>query len=149
MPKKKWQKIKIKPDIVIFEGWCVGVTPQKNKDLLVPINTLEKEKDLKKTWRKWVKKEIKNNYGKIFKKIDKLIFLKVPSFKYVMKWRLLQEKKLASLKKGKKIMKKSEVKKFIMFYERLTKHMLKNLSRKANYVIKIDKQHRLQSIVSN
>ena len=149
LPKKKWQKIKIKPDIVIFEGWCVGVTPQKNKDLLVPINTLEKEKDLKKSWRKWVNKEIKNNYKNIFKKIDKFIFLKVPSFKYVLKWRLLQEKKLASLKKGKKIMKRSEIKKFIMFYERLTKHMLKNLSRKANYVIKIDKQHRLQSIVSN
>ena len=65
MPKKKWQKIKIKPDIVIFEGWCVGVTPQKNKDLLVPINTLEKEKDLKKIWRKWVNKEIKNNYKNI------------------------------------------------------------------------------------
>ncbi len=149
LPRKKWQKIKLKPDIVIFEGWCVGVTPQKNKDLLVPINTLEKEKDIKKTWRKWVNKELKNNYKKIFKKIDKLIFLKVPSFKYVLKWRLLQEKKLASFKKGKKIMKSSEVKKFIMFYERLTKHMLRNLSRKANYVIKIDKQHRLQSIVSN
>ena len=58
-------------------------------------------------------------------------------------------KKISLIKKGKKIMKRSEIKKFIMFYERLTKHMLKNLSRKANYVIKIDKQHRLQSIVSN
>ncbi len=31
LPKKNWQKIKRKPDIVIFEGWCVGVTPQKKK----------------------------------------------------------------------------------------------------------------------
>ena len=28
--KNKWQKIKIKPDIIIFEGWCVGTTHQKN-----------------------------------------------------------------------------------------------------------------------
>ena len=28
---KKWQKVLKKPDIVIFEGWCVGVTPQKKK----------------------------------------------------------------------------------------------------------------------
>ena len=66
-PKKKWQKITNKPDIVIFEGWCVAATPQKNKDLTVPINTLEKENDKKKTWRIWVNKELKNNYKKIFK----------------------------------------------------------------------------------
>ena len=45
--KKKWQKIYYKPDIIIFEGWCVGVNPQKNKDLIIPINKLEKEKDIK------------------------------------------------------------------------------------------------------
>ncbi len=48
LPKNKWQKIKKKPNIVIFEGWCVGAKPQKNKDLLVPINTLEKDNDKKK-----------------------------------------------------------------------------------------------------
>ncbi len=149
LSKKKWQKIKIKPDIVIFEGWCVGVTPQKNKDLLVPINTLEKDKDNKKIWRKQVNNELKNNYKKIFRKIDKLIFLKVPNFKYILKWRLLQEKKLASLSKGKKIMTNTQVKKFIMFYERLTRHMLQNFGKKADYVISIDKQHRLKFITSN
>ena len=52
LSKNKWQKINKKPDIVIFEGWCVGVTPQKNRDLLVPINTLEKEFDKKKNLEK-------------------------------------------------------------------------------------------------
>ena len=32
--QKKMAKIKYKPDVVIFEGWCVGVTPQKKKDLI-------------------------------------------------------------------------------------------------------------------
>ena len=39
-----------------------------------------------------------------------------------------------------------QVKNFIMFYERLTRHMLKTLSHKADTVIKIDKKHRLESI---
>ena len=30
-PKNRWQKIKKKPNIVIFEGWCVGAKPQKKK----------------------------------------------------------------------------------------------------------------------
>tara|TARA_B100000941_G_C28112049_1_gene353791 strand:- start:131 stop:574 length:444 start_codon:yes stop_codon:yes gene_type:complete len=146
MPRSKWQKITKKPDIVIFEGWCVGVTPQKNKDLLVPINALEKEKDKKRIWRKRVNSELKNEYKKIFKQINQIIFLKVPSFKHVYKWRLLQEKKLAATSKGKKIMNKIQVKEFIMFYERLTRHMLKNFDKKADIVINIDKDHKLKSI---
>ena len=30
-PKSKWLAVKKKPNIVIFEGWCVGVTSQKKK----------------------------------------------------------------------------------------------------------------------
>ena len=78
--------------MIIFEGWCVGVTPQRKKDLISPINKLEKEKDKKKIWRSRVNKELTIKYQKIFSLIDKLIFLKVPNFKYVFKWRLLQEK---------------------------------------------------------
>ena len=147
--RNKWLKVKKKPNIVIFEGWCVGVTPQKNKDLNTPINKLEKDKDKKKVWRKKVNMEIENNYYKIFNLIDKLIFLKVPSFKYVFKWRLLQEKKLRIISKGKKTMTDQQISNFIMFYERLTKHMLKILPKKAHSVISIDKQHRLRSIKFN
>jgi hypothetical protein len=43
----------------------------------------------------------------------------------------------------------NQIKNFIMFYERLTKHMLKNLTYKADTVIKIDTEHRLQSIKFN
>ena len=75
-----------------------------------------------------------------------LFFLKVPSFKYVLKWRLLQEKKLRINSKGKKTMTDKEIENFIMFYERLTKHMLKNLYRKSDTIINIDKEHRLKSI---
>ena len=149
LPKNKWQTINKKPDIVIFEGWCVGATPQINKDLLVPINRLEKEYDKKRIWRKKVNKELKNDYKRIFKFIDYLIFLKVPSFFYVLEWRLLQEKKLKKKTSGKKVMSAKEVKKFVMFYERLTKHMLKTLDKKANCVVDIDRKHRLKSIKFN
>ena len=149
LKKKKWQKVLTKPHVVIFEGWCVGATPQKNKDLLVPINILEKEKDKKRIWRNWVNKELKREYKKIFGMIDTYIFLKVPSFKYVYKWRLLQEKKLKKISRGKKIMNNSKIKNFVMFYERLTKHMLKNFDKKAQIIIKLDKKHRLNSIKFN
>ena len=147
--KTKWLRVDKKPNIVIFEGWCVGAEPQKKKDLLVPINELEKSKDKKKIWRNKVNQELKKKYMKIFKLIDKIIFLKVPSFKHVFQWRLLQEKKLRITSKGKKTMSDQEIKNFIMFYERLTKHMLRTLTYTADSVIEIDTKHRLKSIKFN
>ncbi len=147
--RSKWQKVRKKPDIVIFEGWCVGVPPQKKKDLLAPINELEKEKDKKRIWRSRVNDELNKSYKKVFKLIEKIIFLKVPSFKHVYKWRLLQEKKLKMTSKGKKTMNKKQIKTFIMFYERLTKHMLKNFEKKADIIIRIDDKHKLKNLVIN
>ena len=149
VPKKKWLKITKKPHIVIFEGWCVGVEQQKNKDLLIAINKLEKYQDKKRIWRYRVNQELKKNYKKIFKLINKIIFLKVPSFKYVFKWRLLQEKKLRIMSKGEKTMTDKQIKKFVMFYERLTKYMFKTLNHKADTIIKIDTKHRLKNIKFN
>ena len=43
----------------------------------------------------------------------------------------------------------NQIKNFVMYYERLTKHMLKSLTKKANAVIRIDEKHRLRSIKFN
>ncbi len=148
-PKKEWLNVKKKPNIVIFEGWCVGATAQKNKDLNIPINKLEKQKDHKRIWRQKVNSELKKDYNKIFNLIDKLIFLKVPSFKYVFKWRLLQEKKLRINAKGNKTMDDKQIQNFVMYYERITKHMLETLPKTADMVISIDEKHKLKSIRFN
>jgi D-glycerate 3-kinase len=148
-PKKKWQKIKKQPQIIIFEGWCVGAKAQEKKYIQKPINILEKKQDASLVWRSKVNYELKNDYKKIFKKINKLIFLKVPNFECVYKWRLLQEKKLQLTSRGKKIMSPTQVRKFIMYYERITKQMLADLTTKAYAVLYLDKKHRFNKIKFN
>ena len=148
-PKNKWQKIKKRPHIIIFEGWCVGARPQNYKKLSKPINALEKKNDLDMIWRKKVNQELNVDYKKIFNKIDNLIFLRVPNFECVYKWRLLQEKKLRLTSKGKKIMSPSQVRQFIMYYERITRQMLVDLSKKAYAVLYLDKKHRLNRLKFN
>ena len=142
--KKNWQKIKKKPDIIIFEGWCVGAQPQNLNDLKKPLNILEKKEDTKLTWRKKVNNELNTSYKRIYNLIDKKIYLKVPNFKYVLKWRLLQEKKLG-LKSKNKIMNNKQITRFIMFYERVTKNMLNNFQ-DNDFVIILDKKHKIKSI---
>ena len=147
--KNKWQKIKIKPDIIIFEGWCVGTTHQNNNELKRPLNLIEKKYDENLKWRKTVNNLIKKRYKNIFNKIDKLVFLKVPDFNYIIKWRWLQEQKMKLTTKSKKTMSKTEVKEFIMFYERLTKHMIKNYSKISDLTIFLDKKHRSKKMIFN
>ena len=147
--KNKWTKVLTKPHIVIFEGWCVGATAQQNNSLIKPINRLERHEDKKMIWRKKTNFELQSSYKKIFKLIDFLIYLKIPSFNYVYKWRLIQEKKLKKNTKGKKIMNKLQLKRFIMFYERITRHMSKTAKTFSDVLVKVDNQHRLKSIEIN
>ena len=149
LPKKKWQKIKKQPEIIIFEGWCVGAKPQRKKYLKKPINILERKQDANLIWRSRVNYELQNEYAKIFNKINRLIFLRIPNFECVYKWRLLQEKKLQLTSKGKKIMSPTQVKNFIMYYERTTKQMLVGLTKKAYAVLYLDKKHRFNKIKIN
>ena len=127
----------------------MGASPKKKKDLSKTINILEKKQDFDLRWRKRVNNELKNAYKKIFSKIDILIFLKVPNFNCVYKWRLLQEKKLKLTSRGKKIMSPIQVREFIMYYERITMQMLKDLSSKAYVVLYLDKQHKFKKIKFN
>ena len=140
--KTKWLKVRQPPHIIIFEGWCVGAKQQTNEELKKPINFIEKEHDSDLEWRKKVNYYLKNSYRKIFQKIDKLIYLKAPSFNHIFEWRLLQEQKLKLTSKNKEIMSKKEIRKFIMFYERITKQMMKDFIKISDLTIFLDEKHR-------
>ena len=140
--RSKWQKIKNQPDVIIFEGWCVGAKHQTNTELKKPLNLIEKKYDPDCKWRKTVNNLLKNRYKKLFNKIDRLVYLQAPNFSHILKWRWLQEQKMKLTLKNKKTMSKSQVKDFIMFYERITKHMMKNSSKISDLTIFLDKSHR-------
>ena len=65
--KNLWYKLKSKPDVVIFEGWCVGAQAQKSKQLRKPINSLEKVRDQSIKWRLYVNNQLKTKYNTLFK----------------------------------------------------------------------------------
>ena len=102
LKKKYWFNIKERPEIVILEGWCVGAQPQSNSLIKKPINILEKYEDKNLMWRKHVNEKLKREYKKIFTMIDDFIFMKIPNFNMLFKWRLLQENKLRKKSRIKK-----------------------------------------------
>ena len=148
LKKKYWFNVKQKPEIVILEGWCVGAKPQSNFLIRKPINILEKYEDQNLKWRKFVNEKLKNEYKKLFAMIDHFIFMKIPNFKMVFKWRLLQENKLRKRSHlNKKIMSYNKIKRFIMFYERITLQMMKDLNKSASVVMLLKKNHEIRKVL--
>ena len=148
LKKKYWFNVKERPEIVILEGWCVGALPQQNSLIKKPINILEKYEDQDLVWRKHVNEKLKREYKKLFAMIDCYIFMKIPNFNMVFKWRLLQENKLRKvLRYKKKIMSYNEIKRFIMFYQRITLQMVRDLSKSASIVMLLNKNHEIKKLL--
>jgi len=148
LKKKYWFNIKERPEIVILEGWCVGAQPQSNFLIKKPINNLEKYEDQDLIWRKHVNEKLKKEYKKLFAMIDYYIFMKIPNFNMVSKWRLLQENKLRKKSQfKKKIMSYNEIKYFIMFYQRITLQMVKDLSKSASIIMLLKKNHEIKKLL--
>jgi len=146
--KSYWHRVEKKPDIVLLEGWCVGAKAESIFSLKKPINNLERFEDQDLIWRKIVNEKLKTEYKKVFSMIDYYIFMKVPSFKMVFKWRLLQENKLKKKSNvNKKTMSYNGIKRFIMFYQRITLQMIKDLSKSASIVILLNKNHKIKKVL--
>ena len=148
LKKKYWFNIKERPEIVILEGWCVGAKPQSNSLIKKPINILEKYEDKNLIWRKHINERLKREYKKLFEMIDCYIFMKIPNFHMVFKWRLLQENKLRKKSRfKKKIMPYNKIKRFIMFYQRITLQMIKDLSKSASIVMLLNENHEIKKVL--
>ena len=74
--------------------------------------------------------------------------MKIPNFNMVFKWRLLQENKLKKKSRfRKKIMSYNEIKRFIMFYQRITLQMIKDLSKSASIIMLLKKNHEIKRVL--
>ena len=149
-PKKKWLKVNKKPDIVIFEGWCVGARAETNKTLTKSINSMEKANDHKLIWRKYVNQQLKTKYKKLYSQLNCMIYLKAKNFSLLQKWRLKQEHKLClktKKKGGHKIMSKGDVINFMQTYQRVTQNMFKNMPKYASIILNLNSNHQIKTAV--
>jgi len=149
-PKNKWNKINKRPDVIIFEGWCVGARAETNKTLKKSINSMEKANDHKLVWRKYVNQQLKTKYKKLYSQLNCMIYLKAKNFSLLQKWRLKQEHKLwlkTKKKGGHKIMNKGDVINFMQTYQRITQNMFKNMPKYASIILNLNSNHQIKTAV--
>jgi D-glycerate 3-kinase len=148
--KNRWYNLKKKPDVIIFEGWCVGAKSEKNTTLKKTINSMEKAKDQKQIWRKYVNDQLKSKYKNLYSQLNCLIYLKAKNFNLLQKWRLKQERKLwlsSKRKSNLKIMSKGDVLNFMQTYQRITQNMFRYMPKYASIILKLNSNHQIKSAV--
>ena len=148
--KKHWYDLKKKPDVIIFEGWCVGAKSENNNTLKKTINSMEITKDRKQIWRKYVNDQLKSKYKKLYSQLNCLIYLKAKDFSLLQKWRLKQERKLwikSKKSSNTKIMSKQDVLSFMQTYQRVTQNMFRYMPKYASIIINLNSNHQIKSAV--
>lgn len=146
-PERDWPRINSPMDVVVFEGWCVGASPQVDAALADPVNALEREEDANAAWRRYVNDALAGPYQALFGQLDMLILLAAPSFDVVYGWRLEQENELRKRvaergEDGSRLMTDSQLRRFISHYERLTRHILEEMPSRADIVVRLDAERR-------
>ncbi len=150
--KKLWYSVKRRPDVIIFEGWCVGAKAEQNYSLKTPINSLEKLKDQKQIWRRFVNKQLKSKYKKLYDQLNCLLFIKAKNFSLLRYWRIKQEKKLSLKSKRSnklKIMSDKEIINFMQTYQRITQNMFKSVPKYASIILNLNSNQQIKSVVYN
>lgn len=147
-----WDNVNGPVDVVVFEGWCVGVPAQSEQQLIEPVNELERTEDADGLWRKYVNNALKNEYARLFACLDALVVLSAPSFDCVYQWRLLQEQKLQAAWQGTagsvktKFLSPQDITRFISHYQRLTEQGLAELPQRCDWQLVLAENHNITAL---
>lgn len=130
--------------LLIFEGWCVGVEPESEQELAASVNTLEQQQDPDGIWRRRVDQLLAADYRLAWQQLDSLIWLHAPDWPAVCRWRAWQEQPLQRQGKGKS---PAELAHFMLYFQRLTLRSWRQLPTRADFVLRLDQEHRLVSLI--
>ena len=138
VPASNWPLLDAPADLVILEGWMLGVPAQQASALADPVNALERAEDPDATWRTWCNRALEEEYPALWRRVDAVWMLKAPAFDVVPAWRWQQEQSLQSGSPFRRTMARSELERFVQLFERVSRHALRALPPLAQRVIQLD-----------
>ena len=136
--------IQVQAELLVVEGWCLGVQPQDAASLQHPVNDLERAEDTHSTWRRWSNKQIQQHYLPLWPLINEWILLRPPGFAQVQQWRRQQELDLPSDQR----MSESTLQRFIQHYQRLTEWQWQHPIKAPGLRVELTPDHEIKDIHS-
>ncbi len=144
-PADDWDRVEPPVEVVLLEGWCLGVRTEPETSLAVPVNELERAEDSDGAWRRYVNGRIGSEFEPLYRRIDRWAMLCAPSFDCVYRWRREQERKLALAAGGDggRIMDDEQLLRFVQFYERITRRCLQGLPARVHHLYQLDESREI------
>jgi D-glycerate 3-kinase len=140
LERRDWPTVDGRCDLLLFEGWCVGAKPVPDALLAQPINDLERLEDGDGRWRRHWNDHLAEETAALFARIDRLVYLRPPSFETVFGWRCEQEHRYIQSDDpagAAAAMTDDEVARFISHYERLTGWIMDEMPARADLLIQL------------
>jgi D-glycerate 3-kinase len=138
LPPSRWPAPAQPLDLLVVEGWCLGVPAEDDDTLDQALNALERDEDPDGTWRRWCNDALRDRYRPLWARIDVLWFLQPPDFDIVRRWRWQQEQALQHAQPGRTGMDRAQLERFIQHYERVSRQSLRTLPALADTVVVLD-----------
>jgi len=131
LPPARWPRVTQRPDVIVFEGWCLGVPPEASEALAAPVNALERDEDPGGPWgghgnSAWALS------GPRWGGVDGRFFLRGRGFGVVRAWRAEAEAGPAGARPH------VDIARFVLFFERISRQALATLPHVADHVIHLD-----------
>lgn len=142
-----WPRFAGRPDVIVLEGWCVGIREEDLAPWSGPINEIEAELDPAGTWFKWSLNALAKDYSAIWDKIALLVSIEVPGLETVIQSRLRQEERLAEGSDGPR-MDRAGVIRFVQHYERYTRAMWAAMPERADILYRRNDHYAFELIKS-
>jgi D-glycerate 3-kinase len=136
--------VAVDADMLVLEGWCLGVEPQPLSALEAPCNSLESAEDEQAKWRLWVNAQIADHYLALWSQVDLWVHLRVPGFTQVRQWRTQQEHQLPESSR----MNSAQIERFIAHYERLTRWLWQQPAPGPGFVVDLDEAHNVVRVTA-
>lgn len=136
LPEAQWPVFDGSPDLILFEGWCVGLRAEDVPAWTGPINELERECDPHGEWFAWSLAALRNDYPAIWDRIGFLVSIEVPDLETVISSRLKQEQGLPG---DRPRMDRAAVTRFVEHYERYTRALWAAMPQRADMLLQRDR----------
>jgi D-glycerate 3-kinase len=138
-PHDQWPVWSGRPDVVLLEGWCVGLLSEDVPAWSGPLNALEAECDPDGAWFAWSLAELEQDYDPLWRSFALLVSIEVPGWETVIESRVRQEKGLAAAS-GRQGMDRQQVIRFIEHYERYTRALWTAMPTRADMLLRRDEK---------
>jgi D-glycerate 3-kinase len=145
VPPSRWRRVTSPPRLILLEGWCIGVPAERDAALARAVNALERIEDADACWRSFVNARLAAEYAALWRQLDALVLLAAPDFGVVSKWRDEPERILRR-RNASRAMSRVALRRFLMHYERLSRHALRTLPALADVVITLDRARRVSKV---